>query len=147
MNFLQPLQFYDNFIPDSSARRRETSSFFPAEWLPVKVWIPAFAGMTRLKIARRPRVALYPPNVSSKKQRHPFRLALQTISPSTSFLSRTAVSASRNPEMFSPAVSLQQQAPLILIGRWFPLKKTQSVIERKNIFRARLGRFNPYLQL
>ena len=35
----------------SFPRRRESSSFSPTEWLQIKVWIPAFAGMTRLKIA------------------------------------------------------------------------------------------------
>jgi hypothetical protein len=68
------------------------------------IWFPAFAGMTRLKIARRARVALYPPNVRPKKRQHPFRLALQTISPSTSFLSRTAVRLRGNDEFKNNAL-------------------------------------------
>jgi hypothetical protein len=64
----------------------------------LRFWIPAFAGMTGLKIASKTISARYPLNVSPKRWLHLFSFTPQVFRPSTSFLSRTAVRAGGNPE-------------------------------------------------
>ncbi|MDR3086718.1 MAG: hypothetical protein LBU45_02025, partial [Azoarcus sp.] len=60
--------------------RRNAPPFFDWQpfWLKKTNWIPAFAGMTSLKIARRARVTRIPPNASPHKDGDAYSFLFRT---------------------------------------------------------------------